>query len=158
MSAKGKIQNTKQSPRNHDAEPEIVVHGQASRLLMFHEVGPTLRACRSLKDAIEWSGMTFQEFGAALAATPECARDYPYSKSYLSLMSSGRKRMQSQHRAGVARVLTDRVHQLTGETIGVSVTINSPMVIRLWRVCGEHGTFELKRITWINCPVCGKKC
>lgn len=98
--------------------------------------------------------MTLKDLGEALARTDEARRDAPYSKQYISQLEHGHRPWLPDLRAGLARLMTDRVFRLTGETIGVSIRINSPWKIRLWRICEVHGRYELARANQKHCPKC----
>lgn len=155
MAKKAKSQRTRQTRGKSIELPQIIIHGVQTGLLRFTSIISDLRAVHSVKAVYELLGMTGEEFGAALARTPEVGRKTPYSKTYISLLNSGAKKIHRTHLAGMARLLTDYIHRMTGETIGVSVTRNSPLKVRVFKVCDEHGPFELKG-NRKHCPQCGK--
>lgn len=113
-----------------------------------------MRTVKSGSEAREWLGLTLKDLGAALAQTDEARRPEPYSKQYISQLEHGHRPWLPDLRAGMSRLMTDRLHRLTGETIGVSIRVNSPWKIRLWRVCETHGRYELQRANQKRCPKC----
>jgi hypothetical protein len=155
MPKKAKSRTDRRSRGNSPEDTTIVFHGVASSQLRSASLLTTLRTVQDGQTAREWLGLTLKDLGEALARTTEAARDQPYSKQYISQLEHGHRPWLPDLRAGMARLMTDRLFRLTGETIGVSIRVNSPWHIRLWRVCADHGRYEIdgrrKR-----CPVCGK--
>lgn len=134
----------------------VVVHGVASGQLRSTSLLTTLRAVKDGKTAREWLGMTLKDLGEALARTDEARRENVYSKQYISQLEHGARPWLPDLKSGMARLMTERIYRLTGETIGVSIRINSPWRIRLYRVCETCGRYELKRANQKHCPKCGK--
>lgn len=155
MAKKAKSTRTRQSRGKSNELPQIIVHGVQTGLLRFTSLIADLRDVHSVKAVYELLGLTGEEFGAALARTPEVGRKTPYSKTYISLLNSGAKKLHRTHLAGMARLLTDYIHRMTGDTLGVSVTRNSPLKIRVFKICETHGPFELKG-NRKHCPLCQK--
>jgi hypothetical protein len=154
MPKKAKFKPTRPTPRKKTVEPTVVFHGVLTGQLRSTDLLTTLRAVRTGKQAREWLGLTLKDLGEALAKTHEAARESAYSKQYISQLENGHKPYLPDIRAGIARLMTDRIFKLTNETIGVSIRINSPWHIKLWRMCDTHGRFELKRSNQKRCPKC----
>jgi transcriptional regulator with XRE-family HTH domain len=152
--AKSKTRRPTRGKSNEDAL--VVVHG-----VQYGQLSPKLflgdlRAVKDGKAAREWLGLTLKDLGIALAQTCEAHRDEPYSKQYISQLENGNKPYLPDLRLAIARLKTDRIYRFTGETIGVSIRINSPWHIDLWRFCETHGRYKLKRVNQKNCPKCRK--
>lgn len=156
MAKKAKSRTRRQSRGHSREDATIVFHGVASSQLRSTSLLTTLRAVKDGKMAREWLGMTLKDLGEALAKTDEAGRADAYSKQYISQLEHGHRPWLPDLRAGLSRLMTDRLFKLTGETIGVSIRINSPWHIRLWRVCKLHGRYELQRANQKRCPKCGK--
>jgi len=156
MPKKAKLTAPHHSRGNKNEDATIVFHGVASSQLRSASLLTTLRTVKDGKAAREWLGLTLKDLGEALAKTSEAGRADPYSKQYISQLEHGHRPWLPDLRAGLSRLMTDRIFKLTGETIGVSIRVNSPWRIRLWRVCEMHGRYELQRANQKRCPKCIK--
>lgn len=147
--------NTPRKSRGHSQDdPPVYFHGIQSGQLRSTSLLAALRTVRDGKMAREWLGLTLKDLGEALAQTDEARRAAPYSKQYVSQLEHGARPWLPDLRAGIARLMTDRIFKLTGETIGVSIRVNSPWHIRLYRLCETHGRWEMQRADQKNCPKC----
>jgi hypothetical protein len=155
QSAKKAKSGTQHQSRGHaHDDATIVFHGVASGQLRSTSLLTTLRAVKDGQTAREWLGMTLKDLGEGLAQTDEARRGEPYSKQYISQLEHGHRPWLPDLRAGMCRLITDRVFKLTGETIGISLRINSPWRVRLYRMCETHGRYELQRANQKHCPKC----
>jgi hypothetical protein len=153
---KAKSKTTRRTPRKSNGDTTIVFHGVQHGQLNQKLFLADLRAVQDGKAAREWLGLTQKDLGEALAQTREAGRDNPYSKQYISQLEHGQRPWLPDQRAGMSRLMTERIFKLTGETIGVGIRINSPWHIKLWRVCETHGKWEMQRANQKNCPNCKK--
>jgi hypothetical protein len=156
MAKQAKSKATRHTHGHSHESGTVVFHGVAQTLLNSTRLLTTLRTVKTGKQAREWLGLTQKELGEAIARTEECRRDFPFSDKYISALEAGRKPWLPDLRSAMARLMTDRIYKLTGETIGVSIRINSPWHVRLFRLCDMHGRYELKRANQKRCPKCDK--
>lgn len=156
MPKQAKSTKSGHSHGNRLDDSAIVFHGVASGQLRSTNLLTTLRAVKSGIDAREWLGLTLKDLGIALSQTDEARRPEPYSKQYISQLEHGHRPWLPDLHAGMARLITDRIFRLTGDTVGVSIRMNSPWRIRLWRLCEQCGRYELNRANQKHCPRCGK--
>ncbi len=156
MAKKAKSKTRRPTRGKSIEDAPVVVHGVQCGQLSTKLFLGDLRAVRSGQQAREWLGLTLKDLGIALAQTREAHRDEPYSKQYISQLENGNKPYLPDLRLAIARLMTDRLYRFTGETIGVSIRINSPWHIDLWRFCETHGRWKMKRADQKYCPKCRK--
>lgn len=154
MAKKAKSRTPGDTRRYLHEDAPVCFHGVQNGQLRSTNLLTTLRTVKDGKQAREWLGLTLKDLGEALAQTDEARRDAPYSKQYISQLEHDRRPWLPDLRTGIARLMTDRLYKLTGEMIGVSIRVNSPWRIRLYRMCEKHGRYELQRADQKRCPKC----